>query len=206
MCNLPAFAKARVVSAIPTFLMFAVATGWVAGAPVQNPVSNTPSLADVKSVVSKSLQQDRNYRTGDLITGKRVSAVLGALQASGWDVPQRRELLARVPGDGEFLVRALSTEKGVAFMRTISGISGGFDRLDRLSRIPKGEQLVERLIRGPDGHKLIVYLAESRGGKELGVMLGRTTDAADFNKPTGRIYTERQLLEELQTLYAESQK
>ena len=192
--------------AICTVSIAVARAGLAAAGPSTNASGSTPSMAAVKTILSESLRRDRNYRPGDLITQKRVLAVLGAIKAAGWEVPQSRELLARVPGDGEFLVRALSTEKGVAFMRTVSGVSGGYDRLDRLSRIPRGEQLVERLIRGPDGHKLIVYLTESRGGKELGVMLGRTADAADFNKPTGRIYTERQLLEELQEVHAKTSK
>jgi hypothetical protein len=193
--------------AICTVLVLLATPGGIAAAPRAGASTTpAPTTIDLKSIVSGSLGQDRNYRPGDLITQKRVASVLAALKASGWEVPHSRELLARVPSDGEFLVRALSTEKGVAFMRTISRLGGGYDRVDRLSRIPNGRQLVERLIQGPDGHKLVVYLAESAGGKELGTMLGRATDTAEFNKPTGRIYTEHQLLAELEDLRSKPNK
>jgi hypothetical protein len=161
-----------------------------------------PSPAAVRAIVEQTLAKDRDYRPGDLLSQKRVASVIGQLKAAGWDVPQSRELLARVPAENEFLVRALSTRQGVAFMRSISTMSGGYDRVDRLSRLPNGQQLVERLVSGPDGYKLIAYLSESRGGHELGTMLGRTAQGVDFNRSTGRIYTAKQLLDELEKLYA----
>jgi hypothetical protein len=192
------------IVAIQAALVLAAVTQSSEGAPSQPAKASNklPSLAAVKAVVEKTLGQDRDYRPGDLLSQRRVAAVLTQLKAAGWDMPQSRELMARVPADNEFLVRALSTKKGVAFMRTVSTMSGGYDRVDRLSRIPQGQQLVERLINGPDGYKLIDYLTESRGGEELGAMLGRTAQGADFNRPTGRIYTATQLLGELEKLHA----
>jgi hypothetical protein len=167
------------------------------GAPTKHGQGKLPSPAAVKTIVEKTLRQNRDYRAGDLLSQKRVAPVLVQLKSAGWDVPESGELIARVPADNDFLVRALSTNKGVAFMRAVTTMSGGYDRVDRLSQIPNGQPLVIRLINGPDGHKLIGYLTESRGGEELGAMLGRTAQGADFNRPTGRIYTEQQLLGEL---------
>ena len=194
----------REIIVVQAALLLMAMTQSSQGAPSQPTTTGNklPTPATVKSLVEKTLRQDRDYRPGDLLSQKRVAAVLVQLKAAGWDVPQSREFLARVPADNEFLVRALSSTKGVAFMRAVSAMSGGYDRVDRLSRIPNGQQLVERLINGPDGHKLIGYLAESRGGEELGAMLGRTAQGADFNRPTGRIYTEKQLLVELLKLHA----
>ncbi|MEX2139321.1 MAG: hypothetical protein WD894_08675 [Pirellulales bacterium] len=196
------------LAAIQAALVLAAMTQSSEGAPPQ-PVhasNKLPSLATVKAAVEGTLNQDRDYRPGDLLSQKRVAAVFSQLKAAGWDVPQSRELAARVPADNEFLVRALSTKKGIQFMRTVANMSGGYDRVDRLSRLPNGQQLVERLINGPDGHKLIGYLTESRGGQELGGMLGRTAHDADFNRPTGRIYTAKQLLGELGKLHAAANK
>jgi hypothetical protein len=170
------------------------------------PTKQRPSLAAVKTIVEQTLGKDRDYRPGDLLSQGRVAPVLAQLKAAGWDVPQGRELLSRIPADNEFLVRALSTKKGVAFMRTVSTMSEGYDRVDRLSRLPNGQQLVEKLITGPDGYKLIGYLTESRGGRELGSMLGQTVQGVDFDRPTGRIYTAKQLLDVLERLYAAQTK
>jgi hypothetical protein len=161
-----------------------------------------PSPAVVKTIVEQTLAKDRDYRPGDLLSQGRAAVVFAQLKAAGWDVPHSRVILARIPADNEFVVRALSTKKGVAFMRSVSAMSGGYDRVDRLSRLPNGQQLVERLINGPDGYKLIAYLTDSRGGQELGTMLGHTGQGVDFNRPTGRIYTAKQLLEVLEKLHS----
>jgi len=165
-----------------------------------------PSFASVKKLVEKTLSGDRHYRSGDLLSQSQAAAVLAQLKSNGWEVTQSRELLARVPSDEEFLVRELRTPKGLVMMRQIAGMKDGFDRIDRLSRIPNGPQLIAQLIEGPDGYKLIAYLTETRGGKELGQMLDRTPGDGNFNEPTGRIYTEKQLLAELQRLHTAENK
>lgn len=209
MSNQPlCLSRIRLVLAVQIALVLLAVTQLSAAAPSPpaQPVNKLPTPAVVKSIVEKTLGQDRDYRPGDLLSQKRVTAVLAQLKAAGWDVPYSRELLARVPADNEFLVRALSTKKGVPFMREVSAMGGGYDRLDRLSRIQNGQQLVEQLINGPDGHKLIGYLTEARGGQELGEMLGRTAKGTDFNRATGRIYTAAQLLAVLEKLLAAQSK
>jgi hypothetical protein len=165
-----------------------------------------PAFSAVKTTVERTLAADPDYRAGDILSQRQVARLLGELKKVGWEVEQSRKLLARVPADGEFLVRALRTPQGVPFMRRVSAMPDGYDRLDRMSRLPNGQQTVQKLIEGPDGHKLIGYLAEARGGKEMGTMLGRTPQGADFNQGTGRIYTATQLLVELEKLYAAAVK
>jgi hypothetical protein len=165
-----------------------------------------PPFAAVKTTVERTLSADPDYRAGDLVSQRQVASALAELKKAGWEVEQSRKLLARVPADGEFLVRALRTPQGVPFMRRVSAMPDGYDRLDRLSRLPNGQQTVQKLIEGPDGHKLIGYLAEARGGKEMGTMLGRTPQGTDFNVGTGRIYTSKQLLGELERLHAVAAK
>jgi len=177
-----------------------------ANAPAAAEQAKPPSFAQVKSIVQKTLAADRDYRAGDLLCQSRVTKVLAQLKGAGWDVTESRELLSRVPADNEFLVQVLRSKRGLSLMRRISGITAGYDRVDNLSRIPNGRGIVEKLIQGPDGYKLIEYLADSRGGKNLGQMLGRGDPNADLNRPTGRIYTEQQLLDALQKLYTEDIK
>jgi hypothetical protein len=165
-----------------------------------------PPFSAVKTTVERTLATDPDYRAGDLVSQRQVATALGELKKVGWEVEQSRKLLARVPAEGEFLVRALRTPRGVPFMRQVSALPGGFERVDRLSRLPNGQQTVQKLIEGPDGHKLIGYLAEARGGREMGKMLGGTAQGADFNEATGRIYTSKQLLVELEKLHAVAAK
>jgi hypothetical protein len=160
-----------------------------------------PPFSAVRATVERTLAANAGYRPGDLLSQRQVTAVIGELKKSGWEVQQGRKLLARAPAEGEFIVRAMRTPQGAAFMRKIAAMPGGYDRVDRLSRIPGGQQTVQKLIEGPDGHKLVGYLAEARGGKEMGAMLGKTAQGADFNEPTGRIYTAKQLLDELEGLH-----
>ena len=207
MHNPPSLRQTSQIIAIQTALVLIGVTPSSGAAPSQpTQVSKLPSLAAVKTIVEQTLGKDKSYRPGDLLSHNRVTPVLAQLKAAGWEVPQSGQLLLRVPADNEYLVRVLSTTKGVAFMRTVSTMGDGYDRVDRLSRLPNGQQLVERLINGPDGYKLIGYLTESRGGQELGSMLGRTAQGVDFNRPTGRIYTAKQLLDALEMLYVAQTK
>jgi hypothetical protein len=160
-----------------------------------------PTVDKINAIVQKSLARDASYQPGDLLTQSQVAVVLGEIKKAGWEVPATRELLARVPHDHEFLIRALRTGKGVGFMRRVASMPNGFDRVDRLSRLPNGQATIKQLIATPDGHKLIGYMTESSGGKQLGVQLAGTAAGGDFNKPTGRIYSAQQLLAELEKLH-----
>ena len=57
------------------------------------------------------------------------------------------------------------------------------------------------LIRGPGGEKLIEYMTTAAGGKELGKQLSQDPNGANFNAPTGRIYTVPDLLKYLKQQY-----
>ncbi len=165
--------------------------------------AKTPSFATVTAGVHKALTRDPEYRSGDLISASQVTTVLSEVKRLGWQVPDAKRLLERVPSDDEFLTTALKNERGRPFMRQVSKLHDGYDRVDRLSRMPQGRNTVEALIRGPDGYKMIEYMTTAKGGKELGAMLGNARHT-DFNGATGRIYTEQQLVNELQTLYAKT--
>ena len=77
----------------------------------------------------------------------------------------------------------------------------GYDRLDRLAKLPRGPELIRQFIRGPEGYKMIEYMTETPSGKNLGAMLSQSPDGKDFNKPTGQIYTVDALLDVLKERY-----
>jgi hypothetical protein len=67
--------------------------------------------------------------------------------------------------------------------------------------MPYGPRRIRELIRGPDGYKLIEYMTTTKGGKNLSKQLACGVNGKGFNKPTGKIYTLRQLTAELQRLH-----
>ena len=206
---------------MPRDCLRAVAPRWIMGA-LAVLVLATPSVAasptkgkaippfeDVKRAVTRYFQNrtdsqpsDLITREDDLITREDVEPLLAQLQAMGLPLADRADILRRIPAKGEFLVEQLSTPKGRQFMRGIAQYPDGYDRLDRLSRLPRGEQTVRDLIKGPGGPSLIKYMTTSKGGRELGKMLSQGPHGANFNAPTGRIYTAAMLLDRLKQSHA----
>ena len=124
---------------------------------------------------------------------------------TGWEAPQRDKILNRVPAKNDFLVTVLNEGKGRELMRQVAKTRNGFDKLDRLGQLPQGQQLVKQLVNSKDGYKLIDYLTQAEGGKNLGDMLAQD-GKKNFNLPTGKLYTAKALLTELQPLYEKSAK
>jgi hypothetical protein len=60
-----------------------------------------------------------------------------------------------------------------------------------------GQRRVSDMIAHPGESKLIEYMTTTRAGKNLGKQLAKAPHGDDFNKPTGRIYNETQLLKRL---------
>jgi hypothetical protein len=192
--------KIRSAACLAGLILFATA------APPRAASAEPPLVGALKQSVEKTLAQAPGYRALDVLSRSQAEAVLRNWQGGKLNAAQTNELLKRVPSDDEFLVRALSTPKGAAFMRQVAAMPQGYDRLDRLSRIPNGQQVVQQLIDIPDGHKLIEYMTGTSGGKELGTMLGQPTNSDDFNRATGRIYTAKQLQAELEKLTTAGRK
>jgi hypothetical protein len=168
-----------------------------------------PSWADAQQIVARSLVYGPQYRPGDLISRGDAQRALDHLKVAGWQAPDQNKLLAKVLDDGHFLVRELRTPAGLAFSRAVANQSNSFDRLDRLSQQPGGQKLVHSIIRLPDGVKLMSP-KPTPGFGDLTELLpkqanGRTPKVPDFNKPTGKIYTESQLLAELKKAWDASQ-
>jgi hypothetical protein len=67
--------------------------------------------------------------------------------------------------------------------------------------MPYGQQQIADLIRSPDGYKIFEYMTTTQGGRNLGGMLSQGVNGRDFNSPTGRIYTEVELLKRLKKSY-----
>lgn len=190
-------------TALVALLFAAVPAALAAAGDALKGSKELPTFRAVQAAVEQALAAQGGYRPGDLISQTQVRAAVDSLARLDWKLADAPKLIERAPADEEFLTTTLRSTKGRAFMQSIARYPNGYDRLDRLTRMPQGQETVRKLVEGPGGYKLVEYLAKSSGGKELGVMLGRTV-GEDFNRPTGRIYTARQLLAELQKLHTEA--
>jgi hypothetical protein len=161
-----------------------------------------PSFAQVKKTVEQHFAEQPDYRRGDIISQSEVASLLGELTRIGFTVPDQKDILEKVPEDDDFLVAILRTDAGRKFMGRMSSCAEGYDRLERLARLPHGEQTIRDLIRGPGGDEMVQYMTQTPGGKAMGRQLSNAPGGEDFNEATGRIYTAQALLTRLQRSYA----
>ncbi len=153
--------------------------------------------AEVEPMVKKHFAGLPDYQPGDIISRSNVEPLFAQLADRGWNVADRKAVLAAVPADDNFLVTSFRTKSGRKFMRDVAKYPEAYDRLDRLARLPYGKLAIRRLIRGPDGYRMIEYMTTTRGGIELGKQLSNAPQGKNFNRPTGRLYTAELLLKRL---------
>jgi hypothetical protein len=183
--------------------------GMTLSAADNQPVPTNKAAADefdkIEKLVWKYFESMDNFRSADLIARDDVEPLLKKLAAAGFTLKKPDDLYKKLLTKNDFIYVQLNTPTGRNFMREIASYPNGYDRLERLSRLPRGEQTVRDLIRGPGGERMIDYMANAAGGKELGKYLSNAPDGADFNAPTGKIYTVSDLLKYLKEKY-EAQK
>jgi hypothetical protein len=155
---------------------------------------NAPDGRGLAKVVDAFFGSQPGYQKGDLLSRSQVEKIIATLTSNGVKIPDAGSVTKRVLADDSFLVRELSTANGQRFMRKIASRSGAYSLLDRLSTIPHGQSLIRDLMRQKDGDKMIEYLATTKGGKNMGGMMAQVRGGVDLNKPTGRIYTEDELV------------
>jgi hypothetical protein len=161
-----------------------------------------PKFDDVKAIVHKELVKHDGYRYNDIITRKWVSKVLDVVEKkTRWKIEDGKVITGKFLSDGDYLVGQLRTPQGTTFMRHFSGTRNAFDRVDRLRSLPNGNRRIPELMDNPGGYTMILYMATTRGGRNLGLYLGNVQGGKNFNKPTGRLYTERQLVDRLKQSY-----
>jgi hypothetical protein len=183
----------RVIRSILLVVLAAIG-GAVAGRADARPI---PEFSEVQQAVVRYFEARQDYRAGDLITREAAGPLLGQLRQLGLPLPDEKQILESIPAEGSLLAKQLATPAGRSFMRQVSRYPDAYDRLDRLGRLPRGEQTIRDLIRGPDGYKMLQYMTTTSGGREMGKMLSNSPGASDFNASTGRIYTVDGLLDRL---------
>ncbi len=160
-----------------------------------------PKFEDIEKTVWRYFQAQGDFQPSALITKEQVEPLLTELKRMGFNLPDPKSTLDKLPLKDEFLPRELDSPAGRKFMENIAKYPEAYDRLDRLSRLLHGKRTVHDLIYGAGGYKMIQYMTATPGGKEMGKMLSQAPRGADFNKPTGRIYTMPMLLKHLQEQY-----
>ncbi|MGA2799461.1 MAG: hypothetical protein ABSE63_17905 [Thermoguttaceae bacterium] len=187
-----------------SIFVFAVITAvW----PIENVLAQVktpqslPKFEKIEAEVWLYFQSQPNFQASMLITKEQVEPLLGGLARMGFSLPEPKTILDKLPAENEFLVAELYCPAGRKFMQGIAKYPDVYDRLDRLSRLPHGRQTVHDLINGPGGYRMIQYMSKAPNGKKLGNLLSDGQGGADFNKPTGRIYTAPMLLAQLEEQY-----
>jgi hypothetical protein len=159
-----------------------------------------PTMPQIIAVAKTEIGTWENYQAGDLITREQGKKLIGAIDKLGWSPANDNEMLAKMPEAKEALCELLLSDKGRPFMRQVLKMPLGIDRVDNLLKIPSGKALVKQLLNDKGGDQLIEYLTTSEGGKNMGKMLGKEAHV-DFNKATGRLYTAKALLLEVEAQY-----
>ena len=158
-------------------------------------------FSEFEAIVRGTLEVAKTYEKNDIITRDQIAPVLKRFKARGWELKDSRKLSDRLLSPVDYMVRQLRSKQGLRFMRRIKRYKGGYDRVDRLRKMPYGNRRIRELITTPDGYKLIQYMTTTKYGLNLGKQLSKGVNGANFNKPTGRIYTVDVLVEELQKHY-----
>ena len=169
-----------------------------------------PPLSKVKQVIDHHFAEMPGYRRGDIIAKGDVQPLFAQLKQLGWVVADRQAIEKQLLADSHAVVTTLRTQSGRRFMRKVSGNGGIYDRLDRISRESGGKQLIRSLVKLPDGERY----AKSKSARGVPGMLeflpkkgsSKSRKVADYDKPTGQIYTVDQLTQRLEESYARAKK
>ncbi len=164
-----------------------------------------PQFAKVSAIVERHFATLADHQPGDLISQSQVAPVFEQLDTLGWKVADRTAIFNSVLPDNNYLVETFRKPAGRKFMRKISGDKLAYDRLDQLSRMPKGKLMIQDFLRFP--HADISFTSHSAVPIHDYARFvpprdrGKTPTAADLDKPTERIYTAQQLIARLQKSY-----
>ncbi len=160
-----------------------------------------PKFDAVTAAVSQHFLQNKTYQPEDILTVGDVAPLFPKLEKLGWKVADQKKILQLFLSDNDDMVKRLRTPKGRAFMQHVGKMPLGYDRLDRLRKMPYGQYRIRELVDAPAGHEMIEYMTTTRNGNNLGKQLTNATDGENFNEPTGKLYSEKALIERLRKSY-----
>lgn len=161
-----------------------------------------PTVEKVEEHTRRYLSGLEDYKPGDMLAQSQVEPLFAVLNQMGWNVSDQKKVLREISDDRDFLFQQFQSDRGRKFMRAIAKTPLAYDRLHRLCWTVGGGQAVKDIIRLPNGPEIVETLAGTSRGKDIGSRLSKAAKGADFNKPTGVIYSEDQLVERLKATYA----
>ncbi len=185
--------------------VLAILAALIADLRAAEPEKELPTMSQIIQAAKTEIGTWQHYEAGDLITREQGKKLIDAIGKLGWTPTNDEELLAKMHEAKDPICELLLTDKGRPFMRRVLKLPQGIDRVDNLIKLPDGRALVKRLLHDKGGDELIQYLTTSEGGKNLGKMLGKEAHV-NFNKPTGRLYTAKALLLEVEAQYQADMK
>jgi hypothetical protein len=170
------------------------------------PAAKRPELGAVKQAVNDFFAAQEDHQPGDIISQEQVKSVLAEIAKLGWKPADAEEIVKKTPAESEPLVKVLRSKEGKKLMRKTANYSLVYDRLDRTAKLPGGVDLLETLPKLPDGAKYL-QTKPTPGFKNLAQLLpkqanGKSPKGVDYDKPTGRIYTIKQLIAALEQSYS----
>jgi hypothetical protein len=180
--------------------LLAILAALIADLRAAEPEKELPTMPQIIAAAKTEIGTWQNYQAGDLIAREHGKKLIDAIGKLGWTPSNDEELLAKMPDAKDPLCELLLTDKGRPFMRRVLKLPQGLDRVDNLLKLSNGRAIVKQLLNDKGGDQLIEYLTTSEGGKNLGKMLGKEAHV-EFNKPTGRLYTAKALLLEVEAQY-----
>lgn len=151
-------------------------------------------FSKVEDLVRWRFELRRDYSAGDILSRSNVEPVLKQLRLVGWTISDQKSILNRVPRDDAYLVRQLRTTAGMKFMRKVRNQPLVYNQLDRLTGLAHGRLVLQNMIKATDGQEMLQQLTRKTADENLDPSLARARKGANFDKPTGRIYTVDQLL------------
>ena len=163
---------------------------------------------NVQEVVEDYFKTVPNYISGDLITNQQIEPLIRLFDEAGWKIQNTELLLRRFIKTGSYLDQVMnSSPKGRVFFRQITSFKNGMDRVERMSVMKAGKSTIRQLVyEMPGGADYVKALATTKHGQKLGHIVRQSKNGQNFNKPTGKLYNEEQLIEHLEKLYKERPK
>jgi hypothetical protein len=164
--------------------------------PAVPPADRSPSAKsydDAPVSFGELVSRSREYQTGDLITWEDAKPYLDHLEERGVTIPDDPELADKFLSESDRVVKMLRTRKGTHFARQLLKSGGNYDMLDHFRKLPHGYASLQLMIDTPRGHQLLAEMVTTKTGRATAAELARVPGGADFDKPSGLIYTEDQL-------------
>ena len=148
----------------------------------------------VQALMDKHLRLDPTYSPGDLLTRYMVEPIYNEIVARGLKPSDDPEsAYTPILRDDHPLAQELRSPAGRALMKKIGNKPLAYDRLERLSWLPGGQEWARQLINSPDGAEMFDRLFSDDGVAAIEKKFAEHSSGANFSLPTGRIYTEAAL-------------